>query len=65
MVQSKFECARWTFWRSLDAGIVAILPLTAVVIEANAQYAVKPIWAPNGRAQSGPKDVLIFPDGSS
>ena len=44
MVQSTFECARWTFWRSLDAEIVAICPLTAFFIEANAQYAVKPIY---------------------
>ena len=39
-----FECARWKFWRSLDVEIVAICPMTAVVIEANAQYAVKPIF---------------------
>ena len=44
MDQSTFECARWTFWRSLDSEIVAISPLTAVDIEANAQYAVKPIY---------------------
>ena len=44
LVQSTFECARWTFWRYLDAKIVAIFPLTEVVIEANAQYAVKPIY---------------------
>ena len=44
LVQSTFECACCTFWRSIDAEIVAICPLTAVVIVANVQYAVKPIF---------------------
>ena len=44
LVQSTFECARWTLWISLDAEIFAICPLTTVVIVVNAQYAVKPIF---------------------
>ena len=44
LVQPTFECARWTLWISLDAKIVAICPLTTIVIVANSQYAVKPIF---------------------